>query len=231
VSGIEETSIRALAKLEQVLPARLRRRVRALGDATSAFTIEGPRIDADTLAEIAAACRDGLRLHFAYTARDDSATQRDVEPAAVVYSGYRWYLVAYDIGRDDWRTFRIDRIKGKVREGARGRRRTVPGGDPAAFVKQRIRGSSEEGEPGRVRLGLPVADARRRIPARYATVEADPEAADACLVTTVGRWRRDFLMWMATLEAPLEVLGPPELVALGRSLAERLAEATAAPGS
>jgi predicted DNA-binding transcriptional regulator YafY len=229
VAGIEETSVRALAKLEQVLPARLRRRVRALGDATSTFTIEGPRIDADRLATIAGACRDGVRLHFSYVARDGSASQRDTEPAALVYSGYRWYLVAFDLGRDDWRTFRIDRIDPArpLREGARGQRRTVPGGDPADFVKERIRGPAEEGEPGRVRLGLPAAEARRRIPARYATVEADPDRPDGCLVTTVGQWRRDFLIWMASLDAPLEVLGPPPLVELGRDLASRLARATA----
>jgi predicted DNA-binding transcriptional regulator YafY len=229
VAGIEETSVRALAKLEQVLPSRLRRRVRALGEATSAFNIDGPQIDPETLAMIAAACRDGTRLHFAYVARDERTSNRDTEPSAVVYSGYRWYLVAFDLDRDDWRTFRIDRIDParRVRTGARGLRRTVPGGDPAAFVKQRIRGP--EGEPGRVRLGLAADQARRRIPERYATVEDDGQAG--CLVTTVGQWRRDFLIWMATLEAPMEVLGPPELIELGRSLADRLAAATAAPGS
>ncbi|HWD65203.1 MAG TPA: YafY family protein [Solirubrobacteraceae bacterium] len=227
VAGIEETSVRALAKLEQVLPSRLRRRVRALGDATSVFNIDGPQIDPEQLATIAAACRDGTRLHFAYVARDDQTSERDAEPSAVVYSGYRWYLVAYDLGRDDWRTFRIDRMKGRVRTGGRGRRRTVPGGDPAAFLKERIRGP--EGEPGRVRLGLPADQARRRIPGRYATVEPDGPAG--CLVTTIGQWRRDFLIWMATLDAPMEVLGPPELIELGRSLAGRLAAATAAPGS
>ncbi len=229
VAGIEETSVRALAKLEQVLPTRLRRRVRALGEATSVFNIDGPQIDPEVLATIAGACRDGTRLHFAYVARDERTSDRDTEPSAVVYSGYRWYLVAFDLGRDDWRTFRIDRIDStrRVRTGARGQRRTVPGGDPAAFVKQRIRGP--EGEPGQVRLGLPADQARRRIPGRYATVEDDGPAA--CLVTTVGQWRRDFLIWMATLEAPMEVLGPPELIELGRSLAGRLAAATAAPGS
>jgi predicted DNA-binding transcriptional regulator YafY len=228
VAGIEETSVRALAKLEQVLPSRLRRRVRALGDATSVFNIEGPQIDSEVLATIAAACRDGDRLHFAYVARDEKATDRDTEPSAVVYTGYRWYLVAFDLNREDWRTFRIDRIRGRVRVGSRGRRRTVPGGDPAAFVKQQIRGA-DQGEAGAVRLELPAEQARRRIPARYATVEADGETG--CMVTTVGQWRRDFLIWMATLEAPMEVLGPPELVELGRSLAQRLAAATAARDS
>ena len=136
IAGIEETSVRALAKLEQMLPQRLRRRVATSGDATSAFRVEGPRIDADQLALIAGACRDGTRLRFAYTAKDDAATRRYVEPAAVVHSGWRWYLVAYDLDRDDWRTFRVDRIAGRRRARGRGRRREVPGGDPAAYVKQ-----------------------------------------------------------------------------------------------
>ena len=228
VAGIEETSIRALAKLEQVLPSRLRRRVRALGEATSVFNIEGPQIDSEVLATIAAACRDGVRLRFSYVARDDRASDRHTEPSAVVYSGYRWYLVAFDLGRDDWRTFRIDRIEGRVHSGERGRRRTVPGGDPAAFVKERIRGT-DAGEPGRVRLGLSAGEARKRIPARYGTVE--PDGDSACVVTTVGQWRRDFLVWMATFDAQIEVLGPPELIDLGRTLADRLRAATAAPGS
>ncbi len=131
-----------------------------------------------------------MRLHFAYVSRDEQTSNRETEPSAVVYSGYRWYLVAYDLGREGWRTFRIDRIQSRVRVGVRGRRRTVPGGDPAAFVKQRIRGA-EPGEPGRVRLSLPAEQASGRIPSRYATVEPDGE--DACLITTTGQWRRDFL--------------------------------------
>jgi predicted DNA-binding transcriptional regulator YafY len=222
IAGIEETSIRALAKLEQVLPARLRRRVSALSDATSAFGVEGPRIDADVLATIAGACRDGTRLHFGYVARDEKATRRSTEPSAVVYSGYRWYLVAFDNDRDDWRTFRIDRIRGRVRAGGRGRRRTVPGGDPAAYVKAQLRlgGGDPAAAPGRVRLGMSASEARRRIPDRYATV--DPDGERACIVTTRGAWSRSFLVWMALLDEPIEVLGPPELAAEARVLVARL---------
>ena len=226
IAGIEETSVRALAKLEQVLPARLRRRVSALGDATSAFGVDGPRIDADVLATMAAACRDADRLHFAYVARDDRSSRRNTEPSAVVYSGYRWYLVAFDLDRDDWRTFRIDRIRGRVRIGARGRRRTVPGGDPAAFVKRQIRGAHTDVEapPGQIRLQLDAAAASARIPDRQATVEPDGE--DGCIVTTRGAWSRSFLVWMALLDAPMQVLGPPELVEAAQGLVSRLAAAT-----
>jgi predicted DNA-binding transcriptional regulator YafY len=139
-----------------------------------------------------------------------------------VYSGYRWYLLAFDLDRDDWRTFRIDRINGRVRVGARGRRRTPPGGDAAAYVKQQIRsgGADAPAPPGRIRLGIPATNARTRIPERYANVEPDGE--DACVVTTLGGWSRNFLVWMALLDEPLEVLGPPELADVARTLVARL---------
>jgi predicted DNA-binding transcriptional regulator YafY len=227
IAGIEETSVRALTKLEQVLPGRLRRRVSALSQATSAFGMEGPRIDSEVLATLAGACRDQVRLRFPYIARDERATQRAVEPAAVVYSGHRWYLVAFDLDRDDWRTFRIDRIRGRVRAGERGRRRVVPGGDPAGFVRERLRGPGREGEsaadpvPGRIRLGVSAAAARNRIPSRWAEVEADVERA--CIVTSRGVWTRGFLVWMATLDEPMEVLDPAEMVEVARAMAARLA--------
>ena len=168
-----------MTKLEQVLPSRLRRRVSALSDATSTFGVEGPRIDPDVLATLAGACRDRTRLRFAYIARDEKASQRNTEPHAVVYSGHRWYLVAFDLDRDDWRTFRIDRIRGRLRPGERGRRRTVPGGDPAAFVKERLRGVRDERGrsrgPGRVRLAAcpPPASA---VASRLATPKSNRTA-------------------------------------------------------
>ncbi len=227
IAGIEETSIRALAKLEQILPPRLRRRVSALSQATSAFEIDGPRIDSDVLAALAGACRDNQILRFGYVAGDQRASRRRVDPAAVVYSGYRWYLVAFDLDRDDWRTFRIDRISSHppIRPGERGRRRAVPGGDPAAYVSRQLRSRAGDVDSpsGRIRVRAPVAEVRARVPGRYATVE--PDGDDACVVTTEGPWSRSFLVWMATLDAPLEVLGPAELISLADVLAGRLAAA------
>jgi predicted DNA-binding transcriptional regulator YafY len=226
IAGIEETSVRALAKLEQVLPSRLRRRVSALGDATSSFGVDGPRIDADVLATLAGACRDSVRLRFEYVDKGEHASQRDTEPAAVVHSGYRWYLLAFDRDRDDWRTFRVDRIRGRVRPGGRAARRRVPGDDPAAFVKRQLRGSDSAGAqapPGRIRVEAPAARMRARIPSRYASVEAAGE--EACVVASRGAWTRGFLVWMALLDEPLQVLDPPELVEAARSLVTRLAAA------
>lgn len=220
ISGIEETSVRALAKLEQILPHRLRARVRALGDATSAFRVDGPQIDADTLARLAGACRDGHRLSFSYVAKDGTATEREVEPAAVVHSGWRWYLVAWDCGREDWRTFRVDRIAAGLHVGGRGRRREVPGGDPAAYVKQSIRAPERDAVPGRVRMAAPASELTHRIPARYATVA--PDGPDHAIVTTTGHWSREFLVWMALMDVEMTVLDPPELVAEAATIASRL---------
>jgi predicted DNA-binding transcriptional regulator YafY len=229
ISGIEETSVRALAKLEQVLPSRLRRRVNALAGATSAFAVDGPRIDSDMLATLAGACRDSTRVRFGYVARDDRTSQRHAEPSSVVHTGFRWYLVAFDLDRDDWRTFRIDRIRGRVSLAGRGRRRTVPGGDPAAYVNQRLRATSVEdtdAAPGRIRVQASAAQIRRRVSSRYATVEPDGE--ETCIVTTQGPWSRHFLVWAALLDQPMEILGPPELTDVATTLASRLATSVAA---
>jgi predicted DNA-binding transcriptional regulator YafY len=226
IVGIEETSVRALAKLEQVLPSRLRRQVRALGDATSALAFEGPRIDTDLLSGVAGACRDHARLRFAYVAKDGRATHRVTDPTALVHSGRHWYLVAFDLDREDWRTFRLDRIRGRVRPGERGRIRVVPGGDPAAYVRGQLRagvGGESEAPPGRIRVTVAAERVRPRIPDRYATV--DPDGEDACIVTSTRSWSHEFLVWMALLDLPMEVLGPPELSAAARSLATRLGHA------
>jgi predicted DNA-binding transcriptional regulator YafY len=139
VAGIEETSVRALTKVVQVMPPRLRRRVDALRSFTvPSFTSRGPTIDASTLTTIAQACRDDERLRFGYVARGGEETARQVEPHRLVSTGHRWYLVAWDVERHDWRTFRVDRMAGLTTTGARFRPRDLPGGDAAAFVRDRI---------------------------------------------------------------------------------------------
>jgi predicted DNA-binding transcriptional regulator YafY len=224
IAGVEETSVRALAKLEQVLPARLRRRVKALGAATSTVATGASVIDADVLAALAGACRDSLRARFRYVAGDGRLSQRHTEPCALVHSGFDWYLVAFDVDRDDWRTFRVDRIRGRVRPGERGQRRTVPGGDPAAYVQARAGRSGDLGAaPGRIRFHVPAARIEGRIPSNYAT--ALPEGDDSCVVTTRGPWSLSFLIWMALLDQRMEVLGPPELAEAARTLIAQLGAA------
>jgi predicted DNA-binding transcriptional regulator YafY len=227
IEGIEEISVRALAKLEQVLPAHLRRRVSALSTVASAMTVDGPQIDTETLATLAGACRDAVQVHFSYAAADGAASVRAVEPAAVVFSGRRWYLAAYDLSRDDWRTFRIDRIESSLRLGVRGQRRSVPGGDAAEYVQSQLRRRAGAVEPGAaqgsIRVMAPAGAISGRVPAEYATVTED--GAEACIVQTRGSWSHNFLLWTALLDQPIEVLGPPELVKVARTLGARLQNA------
>src|SRR5215212_10874583 len=138
VAGIEETAVRALVKLEQVLPANLRRRVAALGSATFTLPGGGPTVDPQHLTVIAAACRDSECLRFGYRSRDGADSRREVEPHSVVNHGRRWYLVAWDRRRDDWRTFRIDRLAKPTSAGVRFRPRRLPAKDAAAYVEQSI---------------------------------------------------------------------------------------------
>src|SRR6478752_7210140 len=136
VTGIDETAVRALVKLEQVLPSHLRRRVGALGAATSTLPYSGPTVDPGHLTTIAAACRDLECLRFGYRTRDGTASRRDVEPHSLVNHGRRWYLAAWDRGRADWRTFRLDRMAKPSATGVRFARRALPARDAAAYVAQ-----------------------------------------------------------------------------------------------
>src|SRR5690348_4407817 len=126
VAGIEEASVRALAKLQQVLPARLRHRVSAFQAYTLAGPSRGPRTDPDVLTLIAGACRDHERVRFNYQAHSGTASQRTVEPYRLVFDRQRWYLVAWDTDRRAWRTFRADRIEPRPPTGPRFTPRPVP---------------------------------------------------------------------------------------------------------
>ncbi len=140
VAGFEETSVRALAKVIQVLPPRLRRRIDALQAVTAPGVFGGgPTLDATALTTIAMACRGEERLRFAYTAaRGRPRRRRYVEPHRLVSLGRRWYLVAWDLDRGDWRSFRVDRLTEPALTGARFRPREIPGGDPVAWMRSRI---------------------------------------------------------------------------------------------
>ncbi|MGV4926944.1 MULTISPECIES: YafY family protein [unclassified Streptomyces] len=140
LTGIEETALRALAKLEQVLPRRLRGQVTALQSTASgiAWETRGPRADPALMAALAVACRDHEIVAFDYTARRGATTGRRAEPCHLVASGDLWYLLAHDTTKDDWRLFRLDRITGVTPTGRRVPPRPVPGDDPTAFVAARL---------------------------------------------------------------------------------------------
>ena len=151
VTGVEEASVRALTELEQVLPPRLRHRVAALHSFIVPLGSRGPTVDVERLSVIAGACRDHEGVRFNCHNRTGAPSARVVEPHRLVHTGYRWYLVAWDIGRKDWRTFRVDRIEGKMKTSTRFRPRKPPEGDFAAFVSKSL---SQVTYPYRARVTL-----------------------------------------------------------------------------
>ncbi|ADJ46084.1 HTH type 11 transcriptional regulator [Amycolatopsis mediterranei S699] len=224
VAGIGETSVRALAKLEQVLPSRLRHRVRALQTATVAVPGEGPAVDADVLTAIATAIRASERLRFDYTSHQRTPSRRDVEPHRLVSWGRRWYLVAWDIARDDWRTFRVDRMTPKVPNGPRFTPREPPEGDVAQFVQRNV-GAATWRFHARVRLHAPVEHVRARLPI---AVGVTPEGPDRC-VAEVGSDNASMLgLYLGLLEVDFEVLDAPELAAALAKTGERFLRAAGA---
>ena len=223
VTGIEDTAVRALVKLEQVLPAHLRRRVRALGAATMTLPGGGPTVDPQALTVVAAACRDAERVRFAYRGRDGRSSRREVEPHSLVNVGRRWYLVAWDRHREDWRTFRVDRLARPEPSGARFTPRTLPAADAAAYVEQSLTGAPHRYE-ARVTLHAPAGQLAGRVPAHWGTIE--DRDAHSCEFRTGD----DDLGWLALRIAMLgvdfDVHEPPELAEHLRTLAARLRQAT-----
>ncbi|EHK63612.1 helix-turn-helix transcriptional regulator [Achromobacter arsenitoxydans] len=225
VGGIEESALRALVKLEQVMPARLRGRVDALRAAIVPVERGGPTVDAATLAALAAACRDQLRIGFDYSDGRGQASTRLVEPQGMAYTGYRWYLVAWDPARNDWRTFRIDRIAGPARIGGHFAPRPSPeGGDLRAFVARSV-SAPPYSEPPRVILHAPLAAMAARIPASAGQLEA---LDDGCCLLTCGTHSLDALTyWLMALDVEFEVQAPAELRDHLRRVQDRLARSLA----
>jgi predicted DNA-binding transcriptional regulator YafY len=225
VTGIEETSVRALVKLEQVLPAHLRRRVRALQSATTTLPAGGPTVDPQTLTVIAAACRDFECVRFAYRGRDGIASRREVEPHSLVNLGRRWYLAAWDRGRQDWRTFRVDRLRGPASTGVRFAPRDLPAKDAAAYVSQSLSAAPNRYE-ARITVHAPAEVVRRNVPSYWGTIE--PIDEHRCEYRTGD----DDLAWLALRVAMLtvdfDVNEPPELAEHLLQLARRLERAAAA---
>ena len=224
IAGIEEASVRALIKLEQVLPPRLRHRVEALHGFIVPLKTRGPTVDADCLSLIAGACRDYESIRFSYHNRTGAASARTVEPHRLVHTGYRWYLVAWDTVRKDWRTFRVDRIEGKPKTSLRFKPRTAPDGDFATFVSKSI---SQVPYPYRARVTLyaTVEALAPRIPASAGVLEAIDDTS--CLLHTGSHSLEGLAIHLSLLGVDFRVHEPPELIAYLSNLAQRLQNATA----
>ena len=223
VSGLEEPSVRALMKLEQVLPPRLRHRVAALNAFIVPLETRGPTVDAKLLSAIAGACRDHEGIRFQYHNRTGAPSARVVEPHRLVHTGYRWYLVAWDIGRKDWRTFRIDRIEGKPKTSTRFQPRKPPEGDFAVFVAKSL---TQVQYPYRARVTLhaPLETLAKRIPPSGGVLEAIDDKS--CTLHTGSHSLEGITIHLSLLGVAFRVHEPPELIEYIRVLTERLAFAT-----
>ncbi|MFD0370972.1 helix-turn-helix transcriptional regulator [Streptomyces sp. NPDC059071] len=220
IEGIGESSVRALAKLEQVLPGRLRRRVGAL----NAYTVPmlrtpRDRIDPAVLTELANACRDAERLRFAYRDHGGSATRRTVEPHRLVCSERRWYLVAWDLDRAGWRTFRADRITPTPPHGPRFVPREPPADDLAAYVAKGVSTAAYATE-ATIRLHVPLAEAAAAVGAADGTLTAEGE--HSCVLRTGAHSLDLMVVHVSMIGFEFEVLDPPELVDRVRALRDLL---------
>ncbi|NJP47476.1 helix-turn-helix transcriptional regulator [Actinacidiphila epipremni] len=227
VEGIEETSVRALAKLEQVLPSRLRHRVQAM----QAVTVQPPRPGASVVAQqvltaLGAACRDHERLRFDYRDHGGTTTRRTVEPYRLVHHGRRWYLLAYDTERDDWRTFRVDRIAPMSPTGPRFTPRELPE-DAAAYVAKGVTSRAYRYQ-ARLVLHAPAEVVTRFAWSGFGMLTALDE--NTCELRTGFETLDSLAMYVGMVGVEFEVREPPELAAHLRAVAARLTRAADAAG-
>jgi predicted DNA-binding transcriptional regulator YafY len=223
VAGTEEASVRALLKLEQVLPPRLRHRVAALHGFIVPLSRRGPTVDAERLSAIAGACRDHEGIRFLYNDRAGAPSTRIVEPHRLVHTGYRWYLAAWDLTRKDWRTFRVDRIAGKLKTSTRFKPRKPPEGDFAAFVSKSL-ASVPYPYRARITLHAPVETIAKRVPPSAGILEAID--SDSCILNTGSHSLETLAVHLLWIGVEFRVHEPPELVDHLRHLAERLQRAS-----
>ncbi|MFK0295093.1 helix-turn-helix transcriptional regulator [Streptomyces sp. NPDC090442] len=219
VSGIEDASLRALAKLEQVLPSRLRRRVAHLAEAATFLPqpVQGP--DTELLAALAAACVAHEKIRFGYAPARGAPTRRLAEPKRLVAAGRRWYLVAYDVDRAAWRTFRVDRIDALHRTGARVPERDLPDGqDAATYVADTLAAG-----PGNCRAELivhaPFERATEGVPASLGVLERLDE--HRCRLRTAVDSPEYLAFRIAALRLDYTLIGPPEIAPHLQRIAER----------
>ncbi|MEV7231266.1 WYL domain-containing protein [Polymorphospora sp. NPDC051019] len=227
-SGIHPTSaeaaVGAMAKIVQVLPVRIRRRVHSLR------SVATPRVDrqrtniADvaSLTTVALACRDHEALSFTYQARDGSISERTVHPHRTVSVDYRLYLIAWDLDRSDWRTFRIDRIDNPIRSGMKFAQRQLPESDPVEYVYREIR-SMPAKYPVHATVQAPPGRVKQEV-AQYGSVEPiDDTSCEVYIPTESLDWAA---FCLAAIGAPFVVHGPPEAIDYMRGWGQRLLAAT-----
>jgi predicted DNA-binding transcriptional regulator YafY len=224
VTGIEETSLRALAKLEQVLPPRLRRQVGMLQDVTLQVQRRRPyaTVDPEALTTIARLAREHFTLRFDYSDRRETSSQRRVEPYRIVHAGQRWYLVAWDLDREDWRTFRVDRIRPGMSPGTRFSPRPITDEEVEALISRGVPPEARRHQ-ARVVVHMPADRLSERVGPWMGTIT--PIDQTSCTLTTGAERLEDLAVYLGMLGAEFRVTEPPELVAQLRVLAARYAAA------
>lgn len=234
VADMAEASAGALAKLRQVMPSRLRHRLDALDldavprDASNAAPeSRTTAVSADTLTDIAIACHRHERLRFDYRRRDNRGSRRDVEPYRLVRNGFRWYLVSWDTAREDWRSFRVDRMEPTTPTGPRFTPRDLPEGGAAAFLERSL-GSVYRRATARVRVHAPIDVVAKQVYHEWGTVEAGDETS--CEVTLFSTSLASIARWLYAFDADFTVLEPAELAAECADRAEFHARAAARYG-
>ncbi|MGD2203123.1 transcriptional regulator [uncultured Microbacterium sp.] len=225
ISGIEETSLRALAKIEALLPHRLRRRVSALHSSVASLrrAADDDVIHPESLSVFAAACRDHEHVRFDYRRTREERSRRHVEPHQLVTAGRRWYLVAWDRDRGDWRTFRLDRIQAPRPVGTRFPPRTVPGGDAAEFVARSI-GRTARDHAATLVIHMPYAEIEGVL--RWADHTLREDHAEHCVIGIRSEDLGRLAMTIAeiALTAPVSVIEPAELASAVERLATHLVD-------
>jgi predicted DNA-binding transcriptional regulator YafY len=227
VAGIEEASVRALAKLQQVLPSRLWHRISAFQTTTLQLPAQQPQVDPDVLTAIARACRDHERLRFDYRPHSGPAGRRSVEPYRLVHDRQRWYLVAWDLDRDDWRTFRVDRLEPRTPTGPRFPPRPLP---PDADLTARVARGVREATwryRARVVVAAPADHVRSRLPV---PVDVQPLGEDRCTFEPGSDHPEMLALYLGLLDADFTVVDSPELVTALRTLIGRFQRAVEAGG-
>jgi predicted DNA-binding transcriptional regulator YafY len=218
IAGVEETSVRALAKLQQVLPSRLRHRVSAFGSHMLPMPSPGPQVDPDVLTVIASACRDHERLRFDYRTHSGAASLRSVEPYRLINDRRRWYLLAWDTDRDAWRTFRVDRIEPRTPTGPRFIPRALPPDREVTAQVARGVGEAPWRYRARVIVHAPAAYVQGRLPIR---VDVESLGHDRCAFQPGSDHPQMLALYLGMLDADFQIVDSPELVDALRKLAGR----------
>ncbi len=222
IAGIEESSLRALAKLEQVLPTRLRHRVAALQAATVTMAAGTPVVDPEVLTTIAAAIRDHEQLRFDYRTHDGSEIRRAAQPHRLVHTGRHWYLLGWDVERNDWRTYRVDRLRPRIPNGPRFTPREAPELGETGLVSHGV-STAPYRYRARITLEVSATEAADRIPPTVGVLEAVDE--HHCLLHTGADSLDALALYTGLFGFPYRVHEPPELIAHLRELARRMSAA------